>query len=284
MPKPTTLPRWASDVTAAITEPNEGQKNTGWVTAQRPPHQYFNWWMRLVYFWIQWLDGFLNEAHTWAAKHIFNAGLASSIAPTAGDDVANKTYVDGNFPLDAARHGAQTSGTLHAAATGAVAGFMAAADKTKLDAASSAPTATTLALRDAAGRAQFADPAAAQDAATKAYVDAQEVRSWNTGITAEPNWNSAAAQWSKLNGTVLLNGYFSAGANGLTGAMATLPSGARPPGPVLQTCARYDQSLGTYTPALILVGANGLIHLWNWNGAADQNDQVYVAGIIFRCD
>lgn len=45
-------------------------------------------------------------------------------------------------------HGAQTSGTLHAAATTSVNGFMSAADKTKLDNATSAATASTLVLRD----------------------------------------------------------------------------------------------------------------------------------------
>ncbi len=38
-----------------------------------------------------------------------------------------------------------------------------------------AATAARLVLRDAAGRAKFADPAAAQDAATKAYLEAQAV-------------------------------------------------------------------------------------------------------------
>ena len=48
-------------------------------------------------------------------------------------------------------HGAQTSGTLHAAATTSVNGFMSAADKTKLDNATDANTPSTLVLRDASG-------------------------------------------------------------------------------------------------------------------------------------
>ncbi|ASR78053.1 minor tail protein [Arthrobacter phage Timinator] len=71
-----------------------------------------------------------------------------------------------------------TTSHIHAAATTTVAGFMSAADKVKLDgadaklaAAASAATASTLVIRDAAGRAQFADPSAAADAATKGYVD-----------------------------------------------------------------------------------------------------------------
>lgn len=52
-------------------------------------------------------------------------------------------------------HGAQTDGTMHAGATGAVAGFMSAADKTKLDAATALQTASTLALRDGSGASGF---------------------------------------------------------------------------------------------------------------------------------
>ncbi|ASR80652.1 minor tail protein [Arthrobacter phage Piccoletto] len=62
---------------------------------------------------------------------------------------------------------------IHANATAAVAGFMSPSDKAKLDAAATAATGSTLVLRDAAGRAQFATPAAAGDAATKGYVDGQ---------------------------------------------------------------------------------------------------------------
>lgn len=56
-----------------------------------------------------------------------------------------------------AQHGTRGGGAIHAAATGAVAGFMSAADKTKLDAATSAATGATLALRDASGGAAFDD-------------------------------------------------------------------------------------------------------------------------------
>ena len=57
------------------------------------------------------------------------------------------------------------------AATGAAAGSLSAADKTKLDAAAVIATINTLVLRDAAGRTQMVDPIAAQDVATKNYVD-----------------------------------------------------------------------------------------------------------------
>lgn len=58
------------------------------------------------------------------------------------------------------------------AVSGAASGLLSGADKQKLDNATAAPTATTLALRDASGRLQVATPVAADDAANKGYVDA----------------------------------------------------------------------------------------------------------------
>lgn len=68
--------------------------------------------------------------------------------------------------------GVLVPGQLPAATSGA-AGSMSAADKAKLDAATSAPTASTLAYRDTSGRVQVAAPGADTAAATpKSYVDA----------------------------------------------------------------------------------------------------------------
>jgi len=233
MPKPAQLPRWATGVSAKVTpEPTEGKKDLGWVSAEKPPEAYWNWLLNRIYLWCVYLDTITNEALTWAGKAIFNAGLATPIAPTAGDDVANKTFVDGKFPLDATRHGAQTDGTLHAAATGAVAGFMAAADKTKLDNAVSAPTASRLVLRDAAGRAQFVDPSAAGDADTKGARDAAilaaPILSW-TLVTVNANWNGAGTlHYTKgLDGIIRLKG-FAAALAGAANPAFNLPVGFRP--------------------------------------------------------
>lgn len=59
------------------------------------------------------------------------------------------------------------------AATGATAGSMSSADKTKLDASTNAATASTLIQRDASGNAEVAYPTADSHIATKAYVDDQ---------------------------------------------------------------------------------------------------------------
>src|SRR6266511_3995397 len=55
-----------------------------------------------------------------------------------------------------------------------------------LTACVAAATANKIVRRDAAGRTQFADPSAAQDAATKAYVDAV-----SGVLTTSGTWNQS---------------------------------------------------------------------------------------------
>lgn len=59
--------------------------------------------------------------------------------------------------------------------TTTVDGFARAADKAKLDAATSAATASTIAMRDASGRLAVADPSAATDAVNRQYLEAMMV-------------------------------------------------------------------------------------------------------------
>ncbi len=87
-------------------------------------------------------------------------------SPTA--EAVGSTVVTGTA-LEAAR--ADHRHAMPSTATSGVDGFMPGTDKTKLDNAASANTNSVLVIRDGSGRAQFTDPSAAQDAATKNYVD-----------------------------------------------------------------------------------------------------------------
>lgn len=65
-----------------------------------------------------------------------------------------------------------SGGNAHAVATSALAGFLSAADKAKLDNATNAATASRLAMRDSGGRMRSAAPVASDDVARKQEVDA----------------------------------------------------------------------------------------------------------------
>lgn len=102
------------------------------------------------------------------------AGKANTTHTHTWDEVTGKPAA---FTPETHNHAADniTTGTLAPArlpaATTSAQGAMPAADKSKLDAAVSAATASRLVIRDTAGRAQFATPSATADAATKGYVD-----------------------------------------------------------------------------------------------------------------
>lgn len=73
MSKPATLPEWATDGGATITEPLLAEKQTGFVAGTKPPAGWFNWILNLLYAWIVWLDAFESTAHTWSAAQTFTA-------------------------------------------------------------------------------------------------------------------------------------------------------------------------------------------------------------------
>ncbi|MCM3560577.1 hypothetical protein M4D57_18590 [Brevibacillus borstelensis] len=104
-------------------------------------------------------------------------GRAKVAAPSAADDIARKDTVDA-VQANLNNH-IGTGGTAHAAATTSAAGFMSASDKSKLDGATSAATSSTLIMRDANGRAKVAAPAAPDDIARKAEVDAIDTNKVN---------------------------------------------------------------------------------------------------------
>lgn len=62
--KPTKKPEWAStdvvDATSGqnnVAEPSETKKDRGWDREEIPPRQWWNWILRTVYQWVDWLDG-----------------------------------------------------------------------------------------------------------------------------------------------------------------------------------------------------------------------------------
>lgn len=81
--KPSTTPEWATGGGAPVLEPLLAEKQAGWPVAFRPPAQWFNWWMRLVYQWLVWLEAFESEAHTWTALQQLNGRASITVSGTA---------------------------------------------------------------------------------------------------------------------------------------------------------------------------------------------------------
>jgi len=55
MAKPSALPIWATDPSAAVQNPGAAKNAQGWV-AELPPHEFFNHWQNLVYQWVAYFD------------------------------------------------------------------------------------------------------------------------------------------------------------------------------------------------------------------------------------
>lgn len=109
-----------------------------------------------------------------------SSGTAEFGVPLNPSDAATKAYVDNGLSGKAAQthtHTAAdvTSGVFSTArlpqATASAPGMLSAQLFGYISTATSAPARDTLVGRDSYGRAQFADPAAGADAATKTYVD-----------------------------------------------------------------------------------------------------------------
>jgi hypothetical protein len=87
-------------------------------------------------------------------------GFVGEISDTQHGDRSATTTTMHKFPqisgtITDVQHGSRGGGNLHNAVTGASNGFMSAADKNKLDAATASATVDTLVLRDGSGGAAF---------------------------------------------------------------------------------------------------------------------------------
>lgn len=77
--KPSVLPRWGEEVGSQLVSgpeelvPIATKLDVGWDPGEEPPAQYFNWWQRLVYDWIQFLDDFTNQDLLWPGLQTFSA-------------------------------------------------------------------------------------------------------------------------------------------------------------------------------------------------------------------
>jgi hypothetical protein len=112
--KPTSTPRWAN-LGGLIVEPSSGKKDVGWVDAEKPAAESFNWYQNLAWQWTQYLsDGVLrgplrvsngpttigsnpslNQPGDLAVDR--NLGVAGSLTVDLGANFAADIEVDGNI-------------------------------------------------------------------------------------------------------------------------------------------------------------------------------------------
>jgi hypothetical protein len=129
-----------------------------------------------------------NHTGTQAASTI--TGLAAVATSGSASDLTAGTLPAGRF--DDTAHGARAGGALHAAATGTVAGFMSAADKTKLDAITGTNTGDqTITLTGpvtGSGTGSFATTISANAVGNTQLTDmaANTIKANATGATADP--------------------------------------------------------------------------------------------------
>lgn len=104
MTKPTQLPEWASEDQVDgvsgqpnVAEPSTTKKEAGWEREELPPRQWLNWWQRLVYRWIEWIDTELsalianaarrNTTNTFTQNQTVNATLAANALTVNGNAI-----------------------------------------------------------------------------------------------------------------------------------------------------------------------------------------------------
>lgn len=123
-------------------------------------------------------------------KRDSNAQINVPSTPTSNNHAASKAYTD-STSQSAATSAANTAVAAIPLATASVDGLMPKADKSKLDKATSAATASTLVMLDSAGRARVKNPYATEDIANKAYTDSTAASAASSAVSAIPNATSS---------------------------------------------------------------------------------------------
>jgi hypothetical protein len=142
-PKPTDLPRWADLANPLdVVEPPSGKKDSGFLSAEKPAHSFFNWLLNSYYRWILYLDTFLANNNNWLGTNVFNKTVtvvagASEVAAV----VANQSNPNGVGVLGV--HDALTGSgaAIYGSCTGAgSAGFFESLDSVARTTVISAPS------------------------------------------------------------------------------------------------------------------------------------------------
>jgi hypothetical protein len=82
--KPTSLPEWATGSGSSVVEPATGQKQQGHEVGRKTPAGWQNWYQKLVYDWIQFLNAIEGTAPNGAGLSATGAGTGPGFEGTGG--------------------------------------------------------------------------------------------------------------------------------------------------------------------------------------------------------
>ncbi len=71
---------WIPDNTTGIDAPPSGKLDIGWLSAEKPPYQYFNWFFNLVSQWVNRLGPGAPTVVVGSADYCTHATLAAAVA------------------------------------------------------------------------------------------------------------------------------------------------------------------------------------------------------------
>lgn len=97
MPQPSSFPEWASAPSAEIVEPDAAKKASGWAAAEPPPHQWFNWFMNLVYAWIVWLAGNESTGRFSSLASLVDELGENEVGVVSGEEVGNPFDIEWSY-------------------------------------------------------------------------------------------------------------------------------------------------------------------------------------------
>lgn len=132
IPKPTKLPRWASDdAVALITEPPEGGaagvtcKDNGHIPGTSPSASEMNWLQNLEYLWCQYLDDIQDQTFTaggvgaWSGQHNHTYRVQIIDASNTGSALFAQCTSGNQFGVEAYGHGSAAGVSCAGGVTGA---------------------------------------------------------------------------------------------------------------------------------------------------------------------
>lgn len=123
---------------------------------------------------------------------------------------------------------------------------------------------------------ELADPTNAQDAATKAYVDAPTVST--ASVTAGANWTLSGDSVVKAGGVVSGTLTATAAAGAVWTSIATLPVGYRPSVTITFVGTSWDNSGTARYLTLFVINTSGLVYASNYQPAGATVAAMYAIG------